>query len=135
MSIIHGTGLISKLTDGKGISGTIATSVAVIIFITSIDYVRRNYFNVFLFSHVVFLPIFIFFCVVHGATIILFPFIITLGELLLRCYYNFALQVKIEKLQVLSANVIRIQFDKKKFTYEAGQYVFICIPAVSCMFI
>ena len=136
-SMIHGSGYLDQLGSSEDqnerTSGTIATLLAVVIFFTSIDYIRRNYFNLFIISHFVLLPPFVFFCVIHGSSIIVLPFIVTLGELLLRIYYNFALKVKIEKLEVLSANVIRMQFDKKHFTYEAGQYMFICVPAVSCV--
>jgi len=32
---------------------------------------------------------------------------------------------------VLPTGVVRIEFDKENFTYECGQYVFVCFPAIS----
>ena len=37
----------------------------------------------------------------------------------------------VKDVALLNGNVIRMEFDKKWFKYKAGQYVFICIPAIS----
>ena len=39
--------------------------------------------------------------------------------------------VKNGQVARLPGGVVRIQWDKKDFTYVGGQYVFICVPALS----
>ena len=133
---MHGISYIDDpgLWKGHGISGTIATIIALAIFITSIDTFRRYLFNFFIVWHwILFIP-FAVVSVIHGAGALAICLIFSILDWFIRWYDNFYLKIQIKSLSILNANVIRLEFDKKDFMYDAGQYVFVCIPAISCMY-
>ena len=125
-----------KNVNAMCIYGLIFSSLSFLIILSSFNCIRdrKRNFNFFLVSHWLIFWGIIITCLLHKAYYAAYAFIFTLIDLLVfRVYYNFAQKVKIQDISILPSNVIRIEFDKKNFTYNAGQYVFICMPAISDM--
>ena len=48
-------------------------------------------------------------------------------DLFYRSYLIWGKPVKVKDIKLLPCNVLRIEFDKENFQFEAGQYIFICL--------
>ena len=118
----------------KGIvnfSGSIGLILALLIGLTSLGIIRRKMFEIFYKFHWILFVSLTIACLIHGAGSIMFGVVGFIIDYLFRLYSIFYKPVSIKNVELLNGNVIKIKFDKKDFEYEAGQYVFICIPSIS----
>jgi predicted ferric reductase len=118
----------------KGIvnfSGSIGLIFALLIGLTSLGIIRRQMFEIFYKFHWILFVSLTIACLVHGAGGIMIGVIGLIIDCLFRFYSIYYKPVSIKNVELLNGNVIKIKFDKKDFEYEAGQYVFICIPSIS----
>ena len=141
--IMHGISMRDYILTYRGTMGLLTGISVFLIIISSFDSVRKKYFNLFLITHWLFSLMFIIFSYLHGAMIPFYTSLLIFGDLLLRVFFTFIdcknenKNVQIKNISLISENsdVIRLVVDiGNKFKYDAGQYVFICIPDVSCMF-
>ncbi|ETI54172.1 hypothetical protein F443_02981 [Phytophthora nicotianae P1569] len=139
--------------DSKVITGAIAFVAMIFMYLLSLNKIRRRFFEFFLRVHWVLFIVVIVAAVAHGAFFALFGilpwFIDMLYRLIFRARtYNRGSSntdkvsagiVAREQVTVhaLSGDITRIQFPRVRkdtgeaLEYEAGQYAFICIPAIS----
>ncbi|KAJ3160138.1 hypothetical protein HDU86_000974 [Geranomyces michiganensis] len=129
-------GIGSLLWDGVfsvNLSGFISLCCAVALALTSLPWIRRHLFEFFYRVHIPLFLGFVVFAAIHrGAAIGI------LAVPILNWALGVAFQIssvrkkaKMLSLKLLQDGVTRLEFDKEKFHYEAGQYVFICIPKLS----
>eukprot|EP00804_Cyclotella_cryptica_P026232 CCRYP_009796-RC/>CCRYP_009796-RC protein AED:0.05 eAED:0.05 QI:1240/1/1/1/0.85/0.75/8/145/833 len=136
-SILHYEQIIDKTSEKITVTGLIALSFGVIIFLTSLNYVRRKMFNVFFWSHFSFVG-FIVGMYLHAASAR--PFILAsaacygLDKLLGLVWTQLPRKTTIfEKAGERTAHV---QFHKTPLMnllgrYKVGQYVFVNFPELS----
>lgn len=117
--------------EGRCGSGMAAFICGVIMYLTSLNIVRRRLFETFYKFHwLSFIP-FAIFSVMHGSGGTLIGCVVFVVDIAFRLYKMFCCKsVTVKNMILLPGNVIRIEFDKKGFKYDPGQYVFICIPAI-----
>ena len=102
------------------------------IFVTTLDYVRRNQFEVFYFSHfLVFIAIL--FAILHQILTlfcVIVPLILYFVDVLYRlnCYSN---KAEITKLTNLEGDVVRVDITAKGLNWIPGNFVFVNIPEIS----
>jgi len=113
------------------ISGSLALIVSLLIGATSLNIFRRKMYQVFITFHWVLFILLIIFCLIHGAGVIMLGAIGVIIDLIFRWYSIYYKPVSMKDIQLLDGNVIKIEFNKKDFQYNAGQYVNICIPCIS----
>ncbi|KAJ3172174.1 hypothetical protein HDU88_006989 [Geranomyces variabilis] len=131
-------GIGSELWDGgptgENFSGLIAWIAMALLAITSLPWIRRHAFEVFYRLHVPLFVVFVAFAAIHeGQAIgILVPgLILYAADVALRVRSALGTEAKMVAMKVLPGGVVRIEFDKEGFRYTSGQYVFVCIPAIS----
>ena len=113
-------------------SGSIAFFIAVAIVVLSLYPFRRYLHESFLRVHMVLFIAFIVFGFIHDGTVALIApaLILYVVDWVLRIRM-WRQPVRVLDVQLLPGGVTRITFQKDNFTYQSGQYIFICIPAVS----
>lgn len=101
------------------------------MFATSLEYIRRNYFQVFYYCHVVFLVIAIVFACWHETTcfaVFIPAIILWFFDRVIRSYNSWVSKSEIVKIDTFETNdggVTRILFKNKLFNkFRPGQYVF-----------
>ncbi|KAI8818321.1 FAD-binding domain-containing protein [Fimicolochytrium jonesii] len=129
-------GIGSLLWDGVfsvNLSGFISLCCAVALALTSLPWIRRHMFEFFYRVHIPLFLGFVVFAAIHRGTAIGI-----LAVPILNWALGVAFQIrsvrkkaKMLSLKLLKDGVTRLEFDKEKFNYHAGQYVFICIPKLS----
>ncbi|ETN14624.1 hypothetical protein PPTG_07628 [Phytophthora nicotianae INRA-310] len=139
--------------DSKVITGAIAFVAMIFMYLLSLNKIRRRFFEFFLRVHWVLFIVVIVAAVAHGAFFALFGilpwFIDMLYRLIFRARTYNRGSSKTDKVSAgivapeqvtvhaLSGDITRIQFPRVRkdtgeaLEYEAGQYAFICIPAIS----
>ncbi|RKO91938.1 FAD-binding domain-containing protein [Blyttiomyces helicus] len=129
-------GIGSQLWDGVtgvNLSGFISVCSGVALAITSLPFIRRHAFELFYRTHIPLFISFVAFAAIHegGAVAILIPALLLYALDLVLRVRSVRKPSPMRSFKVLPDGVIRIEFEKTGFTYDAGQYVFINIPAVS----
>ncbi|KAJ3175071.1 hypothetical protein HDU87_006468 [Geranomyces variabilis] len=131
-------GIGSQLWDGGptgvNFSGLIAWIAMALLAITSLPWIRRHAFEVFYRLHVPLFVVFVAFAAIHEGQaigILVLGLILYAADVALRVRSTFGTEAKIVAMKVLPGGVVRIEFDKEGFRYKSGQYVFVCIPALS----
>ena len=113
-------------------SGSIAFFISVAIVVLSLYPIRRYLHETFLRVHIVLFVAFIVFGLIHDGTVALVvPALVLYAVDWMLRISMWRQPVRVIDIQPLPGGVTRITFQKDHFTYQAGQYVFICIPAVS----
>ncbi|KAG3093000.1 hypothetical protein PI125_g16969 [Phytophthora idaei] len=144
-------------------TGTVAFGAMVLMFVFSLGFVRRRFFEFFLRTHWILFIVVLVFAVMHGASTALIGVIPWGIDMAFRHAYrprvyargsmvggkkstsedtpNVSSMGVIARDQVtisaLPGNIVRIQFPRVRkdtgdvFNYEAGQYVFLCVPTIS----
>ncbi|KAG6957728.1 hypothetical protein JG688_00010844 [Phytophthora aleatoria] len=170
LSGLHGLAYILAYDKGEisgegdmVFTGTVAFGAMVLMFVFSLGFVRRRFFEFFLRTHWILFIVVLVFAVMHGASTALIG-VIPLGiDMAFRHAYrprvyardsmvggkkstsedtpNVSSMGVIARDQVtisaLPGNIVRIQFPRVRkdtgdvFNYEAGQYVFLCVPTIS----
>jgi predicted ferric reductase len=121
-------------TGQVNVSGTVMLLLVVLIIVSSIARVRRWFYELFYYVHVISV-----FCLVAGAffhTGILLPIIAALlwgADLFIRSVVMArTLYPKKATLKLVSDTVIEVSFPKtRSFAYNPGQYVYLAIPELS----
>eukprot|EP01084_Bolivina_argentea_P201096 343790_1 len=114
----------------KAITGWICYFFALLLLIFASNYFRRKHYNdIFLYSHWIFIIGFIVFGWLHNAILIIYGTFIILIDVILRFLDNQFRATKITNISMLDYDrVMKIEFEKKGFSYRAGQYVFVRFP-------
>uniref|UniRef100_A0A3Q0S0Y2 NADPH oxidase 1 n=1 Tax=Amphilophus citrinellus TaxID=61819 RepID=A0A3Q0S0Y2_AMPCI len=116
-------------TTIAGLTGVVITLALILIITSSMEVIRRNYFEVFWYTHHLFI---IFFAglVFHGAgyegaRILLISW--------LRHFVLYMIPIRVLCFQIVMrpSKVLELQLVKNGFKMEVGQYVFINCPAIS----
>ena len=112
-------------------SGFITLVCAWVLASTSLEFIRRRAWEVFIRFHWVFAIAFLIMGTVHnGIIIVAIPGIILY---LIDWYYriqSLRSRVVLTSITALPPAIVRLEMTKSHFYYECGQYVFICIPAI-----
>ena len=120
-------------TGNTNLSGTMIILSYAIIFMTSYVFVRRVAFEFFLFMHLIFAGVCLYYGLEHGVNlfiIVIFWALDVLVRILLMGIGDRGKQTA--SIRLLPGNIVELQFQKSKcFQYNAGQYVFLCIPKLS----
>ncbi|CAG8477268.1 198_t:CDS:2 [Ambispora gerdemannii] len=114
--------------DKKYYTGFWASMSLVVIMITSHSVVRRHAFELFYWSHFIFI-FFVAFGILHTEWFL--PFVgfgtaLYIVDRLVRCFLSYR-TVKVESIEAIQMGVTRVVFEQKSY-YEAGQYVFVNFP-------
>jgi predicted ferric reductase len=115
------------------LSGVMLLSTLVAIIISSFYIIRRKWFKLFYYSHVVLMIAFAGFAVWHGAALVVIGFGLWALDFLFR-YFKASQFTKIHliaNIELVAVNIIELSFTKGGFAFEAGQYCFISIPEIS----
>ncbi|KAG2783005.1 hypothetical protein PC129_g14141 [Phytophthora cactorum] len=170
LSGLHGLAYILAYDKGEisgegdmVFTGTVAFGAMVLMFVFSLGFVRRRFFEFFLRTHWILFIVVLVFAVMHGASTALIGVIPWGIDMAFRHAYrprvyargsmlggkkstsedtpNVSSMGVIARDQViisaLPGNIVRIQFPRVRkdtgevFNYEAGQYVFLCVPTIS----
>ena len=122
------------VTDGilqKNGSGAIAFAFSAILFLSSISFLRRFSFLTFLSLHWIFLLFFLVFSILHDLSTLqtlFIPLCIWIIDLRWR-WKSIHIDTSLVSLTPLPGGVVRFELQReKKWSYEAGQYVFLCVP-------
>ncbi|KAI8643016.1 hypothetical protein BD408DRAFT_343239 [Parasitella parasitica] len=120
--------------DWEYVTGTIATISFIIMFLTSLEHIRRHYFEIFYWCHVIFVSIAIVFTCWHYNTCFAFfvpPALLWVTDRAVRAYkswFNRATFVQVDQVAPQTAKqegIVRIIFANKILkNFKAGQYVF-----------
>lgn len=132
------------LTTIPGLSGLLLWAIIIIMYLTSLEKVRRSCFQVFAYFHVILFPFFFIGILVHGGArwlnfgfptgLIFIPvpftiyFIMIFRRLLHMCRRPF----KVADVSIVSTkDFVHLSLVKPPgFTWKSGQYAFINIPAI-----
>ncbi|GAA5809105.1 hypothetical protein MFLAVUS_002509 [Mucor flavus] len=123
--------------DEEQTSGTIAMLGFLIMFATSFEYVRRNYFEVFYYCHVIFMLVGVCFSCWHEPTCFAFfipALILWFVDRVIRSYLSWGLKTTSARVDEVVCNastqegIVRVLFSNKSMdTFKPGQYVFVSI--------
>lgn len=152
---------------GRAFTGTVAFGAMVLLFVLSLNVIRRKFFELFVRTHWILFLVVIVFAVIHGAALALVGIVPWLIDMLFRLAYRPRIYsrgsllngkkaaatdlptntvggkrlgvVARDQISVaaLPGNIVQIQFPRVRkdtdeaFEYEAGQYAFLCVPAIS----
>ncbi|OWZ18780.1 Ferric reductase [Phytophthora megakarya] len=137
--------------DSKVVSGLGALCSLVLIYLFSVSWIRRRFFEFFVRVHWLLFITVIVFAVIHGARLVVVGFAPWAIDMLYRLVYRSQVYVHGPdwgsnrgvvarnqlSISALPGNITRIQFPRVRqgtsetFAYEAGQYAFLCIPSIS----
>ncbi|OWZ23185.1 Ferric reductase [Phytophthora megakarya] len=173
LSGLHGLAYILAYDKGEisgegsmVFSGTMAFGAMVLMFVFSLGFVRRRFFEFFMRTHWILFIVVLVFAVMHGASTALIGVIPWGVDMAFRHAYRPRVYAKgsvvgskkstseevpgnvvstrmgvIARDQVtvsaLPGNIVQIQFPRVRkdtgevFKFEAGQYVFLCVPTIS----
>lgn len=127
------------------LSGLVLFFLMVGLLIFSLPPFRRRYYELFLRSHWLLFIGVVVFGVIHGAPQVLIGAGVWLADLLFRHAYVFARRFGVcgsnvgvvapqsVRIRTLPGDIVRIEFQRDAFRFDAGQYVFLCIPALSAL--
>ena len=128
--IFHILDNYSVILSYKAITGWICYLFAILLLIAASNYFRRKHYNgLFLYMHWTFIIGFIVAGWLHNAILIIYGTFIIIIDVVLRIFDNQFRSCKITGIKMLDYDrVMKIEFEKKNFSYRAGQYVFIRFP-------
>lgn len=133
-SVRAGGGGLAWCADGEWVTGFFLLVAMAALLLTSVPPIRRRLFNAFLYTHVLLFVTVVVLSLAHDAGGVLFGAGLYAADACWR-YGYVALNKHPREVQLtcLPANVIRVSFPKRgsNFSYKAGQYLFLCVPALS----
>ncbi|KAH7487812.1 Ferric reduction oxidase 7, chloroplastic [Phytophthora ramorum] len=175
LTALHGLAYLLARNQGeeedegdKAFTGIVAFGAMLLLFVLSLGFIRRTFFELFVRVHWILFIVVIVFAVMHGAALALVGVVPWLLDMLFRLAYrpriyaSGSLFNKKVTSSDLPANVVtskhmgviardqisvsarpgdivQIQFPRvrkdtgEEFRYEAGQYAFLCVPAISSL--
>ncbi|KAG0166102.1 hypothetical protein DFQ28_002768 [Apophysomyces sp. BC1034] len=123
--------------DEEYTTGSIAMFGFILIFATSIEYVRRNHFEIFYYSHIIGIVVAMIFTCWHEVMCFVYfmpPILIWLADRAWRSYQSWGIKatpIKIDQSVAQTASqegITRVVFEHKDLKhYQPGQYVFIAM--------
>lgn len=119
---------------GQYYSGWIITLAVGIMYLTSLSMVRRAFYFFFKQIHLLGVLVVIVGAVAHGAGPVLAGgFVWLIGYVLFFFIYELHFHPRQVKICMPTDDVVKVVFTEKnrRFIYQPGQYVFLCVPAVS----
>lgn len=125
---VNGDGILTSL-NWTGIWLLVAMFAMTVLSQTPI---REYWFNLFLWVHWVCIAAVIVFSVLHGAAAVFAGAVFVFADLAIRWYLKHKYLPTTAIFTRLPANVIRMELPKGAFNYHAGQYIFLCVPELSC---
>uniref|UniRef100_A0A673AY51 NADPH oxidase 2 n=1 Tax=Sphaeramia orbicularis TaxID=375764 RepID=A0A673AY51_9TELE len=131
----HTSPTLITFTTIAGLTGVAITLALILIITSSMEVIRRSYFEVFWYTHHLFV-IFFMGLVFHVPHLfmtwkwVLAPMILYVCERLVR-FYRSHQKVVITKVVMHPSKTLELQMKRKGFRMEVGQYVFIQCPSVS----
>ncbi|KAI9478115.1 MAG: ferric reductase like transmembrane component-domain-containing protein [Benjaminiella poitrasii] len=115
-------------------TGTIATAGYVVMFLTSFEYIRRNHFEIFYYSHIIFLILAVVYTCLHFPSCLAFyvpAMVLWVADRAMRTYQSWIAKTKIVKIEQVAPptetqeGIVRILFESKILkNFRPGQYVF-----------
>ncbi|KAG2185656.1 hypothetical protein INT44_002449, partial [Umbelopsis vinacea] len=125
-----GTAMAALFVDIEQGTGTIATLGYLILYVTSLGYIRRNYFEVFYYSHIVGIIVSVAASMWHEVGIMLYfvpPLALWLGDRAIRSYNSWYQATSVLEIDGSTDTITRVVFEKDhaKSSYRPGQYVFV----------
>lgn len=126
----YGTAQAALFIDTEQGTGTIATLGYLILYVTSLGYIRRNYFEVFYYSHIFGIVVAVAASMWHEVGIVLYftpPLSIWVGDRFLRSYNSWFQESRLIEIDGSADTITRVVFEKEKArsSYRPGQYVFV----------
>lgn len=126
----YGTAQAALFVDIEQGTGTIATLGYLILYVTSLGYIRRNYFEVFYYSHIVGIVVSIAASMWHEVGIMFYftpALFLYFVDRFMRSYNSWFQETKLLQLEAASNTITRVVFEKAhaRSTYRPGQYVFV----------
>ncbi|ORY45583.1 hypothetical protein BCR33DRAFT_716248 [Rhizoclosmatium globosum] len=120
--------------DFVGVTGIVATAALLIITLTSLDFVRRKYFNVFFYTHFL-VFIFILFAYFHASNCIYYIlpglFMYTVDGFM-RLYSRYSPRDKVSNVIFEDCGYVTLTIaTKKAATVRPGEFMRVCFPEVS----
>ena len=128
MGIYHG--VVSHKFNTTGVILVVLMGLLVIF---SFWPLRKKYFECFYRFHWVLFVVAVPIALIHGAALAMIGAIFWLIDVLLRVYIvrkNFK-RAKLAEITQVPPGLTKICFGNENFHYKAGQYVFLCVPAIS----
>ncbi|OWZ08778.1 hypothetical protein PHMEG_00018622 [Phytophthora megakarya] len=140
--------------DSKVLTGAIAFVAMILMYFLSLNKIRRRFFEFFVRMHWILFIIVIVAAVAHGAFFAVLGILPWFIDMLYRLVFRSRTYSKGKKgstskmgvvardqvsIHALPGNITRIQFPRvrkdtgESFEHEAGQYTFLCIPAISSL--
>ena len=109
-------------------TGTIATLGFLFIFVTAFEYIRRNHFEVFYYTHIIGYIIAMVGSLTHEISCIYYftpAIILWVADRIYRSYQSWCVPSSLESIEPVSNNIMRIRFKYDRLKLLApGQYVF-----------
>ncbi|KAG2183748.1 hypothetical protein INT43_006759 [Umbelopsis isabellina] len=126
----YGTAQAALFVDIEQGTGTIATLGYLILYVTSLGYIRRNYFEVFYYSHIVGIVVSIAASMWHEVGIMFYftpALFLYFVDRFMRSYNSWFQETKLVQLEAAGNTITRVVFEKAqaRSTYRPGQYVFV----------
>jgi len=127
MGIYHG------IISGSNSSGILLVALMALLVVSSFWPLRIKYFEFFYRSHWVLFLIAIPIAFIHGASLAMIGVIFWLLDVLIRfCIVRKNInRAQSAEITQIPPGLVKICFSNEDFKYKAGQYVFLCVPALS----
>ncbi|KAI9497036.1 ferric reductase like transmembrane component-domain-containing protein [Zychaea mexicana] len=114
--------------DSEYMTGTLATFGFFLIFITAFEYIRRNHFELFYYTHIIGFVIAMIGALTHEISCIYYfspAIILWIADRLLRSYRSWRIPSTLQSIEPVSNNIMRIRFKYDGLgSFVPGQYVF-----------
>lgn len=134
----------------RGISGAVLFFLMVALLVFSLPPFRRRYYELFLRTHWLLFLAVVVFAGIHGASLAVVGAAIWFADLIFRHIYAYVRRFRSHKAsstagiaspdrvsaRILPSDILRVEFPRDNasaFRYNAGQYVFLCVPALSAL--
>jgi len=122
----------SMMSDGDAITGIIFYSMMMAMVLLSNQRIRRVIFELFMYSHWLFIIGAVISGILHDAATMMIGFAIFTADCIFRYVYQAAYRHPQQVQAVAIGDVVRLSFPKgEAFGYMGGQYIFIAIPELS----
>ena len=128
MGIYHGI-----CAQDISLTGIILVALMAALVIFAFYPIRRKAFECFYRMHWVLSVLVVVFALIHGAAIAMIGAILWILDVLIRVIVVRRNKKRIEMAEItqIPQSLVKICFQNNNFHYKAGQYVFLCVPALS----
>jgi hypothetical protein len=120
---LSGSEILADSRDFSGLLLLLLFGLQPILYV----FIKPYFFEAFYYLHLAVYFVMVYFAIVHGASFVLFSVIAFAVDLCIRWVLG-SRRVKL-KVERKAGDVVQLSFEKK-FTFRAGQYVFLMIPAL-----